>query len=91
MPKVSWLVGAAWLVSAYSAWVFIYYTRRPTGLPPWRDSQTLDLAMLGILGPAGVAASVMAKARGLSKWVTLLLVSAMLILTLVGCLESISV
>ena len=85
-------VGAAWLVTAYAACIFLRYTLKPlTFLPPWKDPETLDLAMLFFLAPIGFVFAVLAGLRGASKWVVVSLVVALLILFLVGFLEAASV
>jgi len=85
-------IGCAWLVAAYSAGVFLYYTFRPGPfLPPWKDPKTLDLGLLFLLAPIGIAATVFAGQRGASRWVILTLLGAMLVLLFVGLLAAASV
>jgi hypothetical protein len=87
-----WAVVAAWLISAYAASIFLYYTVKPSpNLPPWKDPETLDLGLLFLLAPVGVVSTVVAGVRGASRWVVMPLVAAMLILFLVGLLEGASV
>jgi hypothetical protein len=85
-------VAAAWSVSAYAASVFLYYTLKPSPyLPPWKDPETLSLALLFLLAPVGLVATVIAGIRGASKWTVLSLVAAMLVLSFVGLIEGNSV
>jgi hypothetical protein len=87
-----WAVGGAWLVTAYAAYVFLRYSLKPSPfLPPWKDPETLDLAMLFFLAPIGLVATALAGRRGASRWVVGPLVAALLILFYVGLLEGASV
>ena len=87
-----WLVGGAWLISAYAALIFLRYTVKPSPyLPPWKDPETLDLALLFLLAPLGLIAGVIAGLRGASRWVVIPLVAALVVLSLVGFLEVASV
>ena len=80
-------VGVCWLITAYAACVFLYYTMKPSpDLPPWKDPETLDLGLLFLLAPIGVVSTVVAGVRGASRWIVIPLVAAMLILFLVGLL-----
>ena len=60
-------------------------------LPPWKDPETLDLALLFLLAPLGIVSTVVAGLRGASKWVVVPLVVALVVLFLVGLLEGVSV
>jgi hypothetical protein len=85
-------VGGAWLITAYAAYTFLRYTVSPSpDLPPWKDPETLDLALLFLLAPVGLAFTVIAGRRGASKWVVIPLVVALMVLFLVGLLEGASV
>jgi hypothetical protein len=85
-------VGGAWLVAAYAAFVFLYYTVKPSpDLPPWKDPQTLDLSLLFLLAPIGLVATVFAGLRGASRWAVFSLAAALLVLFFVGLLEGASV
>jgi hypothetical protein len=87
-----WAVGGAWLVTAYAAYIFLRYTVKPHPfLPPWKDSETLGLAMLFFLAPIGLVSAVVAGIRGASRWVVVSLVIGLLVLFLVGLLEGASV
>jgi|ERR1700733_225453 len=87
-----WLVGGAWLISAYAALIFLRYTVKPSPyLPPWKDPETLYLALLFLLAPIGLIAGVIAGLRGASRWVVIPLVAALVVLSLVGFLEAASV
>jgi hypothetical protein len=85
-------VVAAWLITAYAPYVFLRYgVKSSSYLPPWKDPETLYLAMLFVLAPVGLGATAIAGLRGASRWVILPLVASLLVLFLVGCLESASV
>jgi hypothetical protein len=87
-----WAVGVAWLITAYAAFIFLRYTVKPLPfLPPWKDPETLDLAMLFFLAPIGLASAVVAGLGGASKWVVVSLVVGLLVLFFVGLLEGASV
>jgi hypothetical protein len=87
-----WAIGGAWLVAVYAAAVFLYYTVRPSpNLPPWKDPETLDLALLFVLAPVGLIAGALAAFRGASRWAVIPLVAALLVLFFVGLLEGASV
>jgi hypothetical protein len=87
-----WVVGGAWLITAYAAFIFLRYTVKPSPyLPPWKDPETLDLALLSFLAPIGLVATVIAGLRGASRWVVVPLVAALLVLFLVGLLEAASI
>jgi hypothetical protein len=87
-----WAVGGAWLITAYAAYIFLRYSLKPSPLlPPWKDPETLYLAMLFFLAPIGLVATVIAGLRGASRWVVVPLVAALLVLFLVGLLEGASV
>lgn len=91
-PLALWSVGLAWLVSAYGAYIFLYYTLKPSpDLPPWKDPETLDLGLLFLLAPVGLVATVVAGLRGASRWAVIPLVAALLVLFFVGLLEGASV
>jgi hypothetical protein len=80
------------LITAYAAYIFLRYTVKPSPyLPPWKDPETLDLALLFFLAPIGLVATVIAGLRGASRWVVVPLVAALLVLFLVGLLEAASV
>jgi hypothetical protein len=87
-----WAVGGAWLITTYAAYIFLYYTVKPSpDLPPWKDPETLDLGLLFLLAPIGLALTVIAGVRGASRWAVVPLVAALLVLFLVGLLEGVSV
>ena len=91
-PLPLWSVGVAWLVTVYGAYVFLYYTLKPSPeLPPWKDPETLDLGLLFLLAPVGLVATVVAGLRGASRWAVISLVAALLVLFFVGLLEGASV
>jgi fatty acid desaturase len=58
---------------------------------PWKDPETLDLALFGLFAPLGLVTAFVAAVRGASKWVVLPLLVALSILTLVGFMEALSV
>ena len=88
-----WLVGGAWLVSAFAAYVFLRYTLFPLpgSPPPWKDPETLDLALLFFLAPVGVGFTIAAKFKSASSWAMIALLISMAFLLGVGLLEGISV
>jgi|HubBroStandDraft_1064217.scaffolds.fasta_scaffold435559_2 hypothetical protein len=87
-----WAVGGAWLVTAYAAYIFLCYSLKPSPfLPPWKDPETLGLAMLFFLAPIGIVAAALAGRRGASRWVVVPLVAALLILFYGGLVEGASV
>jgi|GEM_PF-3007232 len=87
-----WAVGSAWLVTGYAAYIFLYYTLKPSpGLPPWKDPETLHLGLLFLLAPVGLIATAIAGVRGASRWTVLPLLAALLVLFFVGVLEGASV
>lgn len=91
-PLPMWAVGGAWLITVYAAYIFVYYTMKPSpDLPPWKDPETLDLALLFLLAPIGLVSTVIAGVRGVSKWTVVPLVAALLVLFFVGLLEGASV
>ena len=91
-PSALWAVGSVMLFAAYAAYTFLHYSLKPPlNLPPWRDPETLDLALLFFLAPVGFVLTVIAGVRGASKWVVVPLIAASMILFLIGLLEAISV
>lgn len=92
-PSVAWLVAGAWLVSAYGAYVFVRYTAVPPAgsPPPWKDPETLDLAMLIFLAPIGMGLTRAARVRGASRWTVVALLVSQIVLFAVGMMEGISV
>jgi hypothetical protein len=91
-PIALWSVGGILLVTAYAAYISIYYAiKPPPDSPPWKDPVTLDLGLLFLLAPIGLVLAVIARLRGASKWVVTPLVAALLVLFLVGCLAAASV
>ena len=72
----------------FAACVYLYYSFRPSpALPPWEDTETLDLAMLFLLAPIGIVISLTAAARGSQRWLIGILGVASMLLLLVGALE----
>lgn len=87
-----WPVSGVLLIAAYAAYTFIYHTLKPSpSLPPWKDPETLNLALLFLLAPVGIIFAVVAGVCGSSKWVVVPLFTASLVLFLVGILEAMSV
>jgi hypothetical protein len=85
-------LGIASANAAYAAFVYLYYSLKPSPwLPPWRDSETLDLALLFFTAPIGIIVTIVAAAKGAQKWLIAALVIALAMLSLVGVLEAISV
>ena len=91
--SVLWAVGSGVLITAYAAYTFVHYTLKPppNSPPPWQDPETLDLAMLFFLAPVGLIFTVVAGARGASKWVVAPLIVALLVLFFVGLIAGVSV
>lgn len=86
------MIGGAWIISVYAAYILVRYTVNPTpDLPPWKNPETLDLALLFLLAPLGFVFTVIAGLRGASKAVVTSLSVALLILFAVGILEGVSV
>jgi hypothetical protein len=78
--------------AAYAAFVYLYYSLKPSlWLPPWKDPETLDLALLFLTAPIGIIVTIVAAAQGAQKWLIAALAIALATLSLVGLLESISV
>ena len=78
--------------AVYAAVTFLYYTFKPSpDLPPWKDPETLDLALLFLTAPIGIIASVVAAVRVGPKWLIVILITASAILMLVGMMEGVSV
>jgi hypothetical protein len=91
-PSAVVAVCGALLIAASAAFIYIYYERKPPShLPPWKDPETLDLALFGLFAPLGLVTAFVAAVRGASKWVVLPLLVALSILTLVGFMEALSV
>jgi hypothetical protein len=85
-------VCGALLIAASAAFIYIYYELKPPShLPPWKDSETLDLGSFGLFAPLGLIIAFVAAVRGASKWVVLPVLVALSILTLVGFMEAMSV
>ena len=76
---------------AWAAYTFLRYNFQTYSLPPWKDPETLNLALLGLLAPFSIIVSLIALAHGAPKPLVLLLVLASLPLFLIGFLESASV
>lgn len=78
--------------AVYATVTFLYYTFKPSpDLPPWKDPETLDLALLFLTAPIGIIASIVAAVRAGPKWLTAVLITASAILALVGMMEGVSV
>lgn len=78
--------------AVYAAVTFLYYTFKPSpSLPPWKDPETLDLAMLFLTAPIGIIVSIVAAVRAGPRWLIAILITASAILTLVGMMEGNSV
>lgn len=89
--KPIWLVGFAWLLTLYSAYLYLRYTIAPTHRPPWEDSETLRLASLFFLAPVGLITTLVAAMTGAAKGIVVPMVAAMVILLVVGIMAGISV
>ncbi len=88
-----WTVGAVWLITIYAAYIFLRYTLFPPpgSPPPWKDPETLDLAMLFFLAPIGMGVTIAAGKFGASRRSVLALIASLLVLLAVGCMEGMSV
>ena len=88
-PRVVALValGSVTANAAFAAGTFLYYSFRPSPpLPPWQDSQTLQLALLFLLAPIGMIVGLVAAARGAPKWLIWIVEGASVPLLVVGFL-----
>jgi hypothetical protein len=91
-PVVLAALGIASANAAYAAFVYLYYSLKPSQpLPPWKDPETLDLALLFLTAPIGIIVTIVAAAKGAQKWLIVALIIALVTLSLVGMLEGISV
>jgi hypothetical protein len=87
-----WSIVGAWLITAYAAYIFLRHTLKPSPyLPPWKDPETLGLAILFLLAPIGLVATGVAGMRGAQRWIVIPLVVALFVLFFVGVLEGASV
>ncbi len=77
--------------AALGAGTYLWYGFRPTHLPPWKDPETLTLAILFFTAPIGMIVGLIAAARRAPPWLVILLEIASLPLLLVGFLEGVSV
>jgi hypothetical protein len=78
--------------AVYAAVTFLSYTFKPSpDLPPWKDPETLDLALLFLTAPIGIIVSIVAGLRMGPKWLIAILITASAILMLVGMMEGASV
>ena len=91
-PVAMVALGVATANAAYAAFVYLYYSLKPNpSLPPWKDPETLDLALLFLTAPIGIIVTIVAAAKGAQKWLITALLVALATLSLVGMLEGISV
>jgi hypothetical protein len=86
-----WAVCIVVANAAYAAFTFLRYSLWPSNLPPWKDPETLDLALLFLTAPFGIIICVLAALRGASMRLIGMLLIASLILLFVGLMEVISV
>ena len=86
-----WLIGFAWLLTVYAAYLYVRYTVAPSGLPPWKDPETLGLGSVFLFAPIGIITTIVAAIAGATKSIVLPVVIAMVILLLVGIMAGISV
>jgi hypothetical protein len=78
--------------AALAAGTFLWFKLRPSPfLPPWKDPETLQLAMLFFLAPVGMIVGLVAAAYGTPKWLIIPLQIASLPFLVVGFLEGVSV
>jgi hypothetical protein len=88
-PRVVALVALSIVTAnaAFAAGTFLYYSFRPSPtLPPWQDSQILQLALLFLLAPIGMIVGFVAAARGTPKWLIWIVEGASVPLLVVGFL-----
>ncbi len=93
-PRLSAILATriVFAIAGYAAFVFLRYSLKSLPyLPPWKDPQTLSLALLFFTAPVGFELTMVAAAQGASKWIVLQLIAASALLFLVGLLECISV
>jgi hypothetical protein len=87
-----WAVSIVTANSAYAAVIYLYYSLKPpSALPPWKDPETLYLALLFLTVPVGIVLSMVAGCRGAAKWLVVSLLAVSLVLWFVGAIEGISI
>jgi hypothetical protein len=78
--------------SALAAGTFLFYEFRPSvELPPWKDPETLNFAVLATLAPIGMILGLVAGIRGAPKWLVCILEIASVPLLVVGFLSAAAV
>jgi hypothetical protein len=72
---------------------FLYYELMPPSgfVPPWQDSEILNLGILFLLAPIGMTLGVVAAFHGAPRWIIAVIEMASLPLFAVGVMASISV
>jgi hypothetical protein len=93
-PRLIALVslGIATVSATLAAGTFLYYEfRPPSELPPWKDPETLNLALLALLAPIGMILGLVAGIRGAPKWLICIVEIASLPLLVVGFFASAAV
>ena len=75
----------------FAACLFAWSLRPAPPLPPWEDPIVLDAALLILLAPIGVVLTVIASSRGMKKSEVGSLLTASVVLFLVGCASAVSV
>jgi hypothetical protein len=91
-PVAMAALGIASANATYAAFVYLYYSLKPSPwLPPWKDPETLDLGLLFLTAPTGIIVTIIAAARGAQKWLIVTLIIALATLSFVGLLEGSSV
>lgn len=76
-----------------SSGIVLYHAIHPTpaNVPPWQDSQVLDLALLFLSAPVGMGLGVFAGIRGSAEWLVAVVAIASLPLLAVGILAGMAV
>ena len=70
---------------ALAAGTFLYYELRPPShLPPWQDTEILQLGLLFLLAPVGMILGVVAGIQGAPKWLICIVEIASVPLFVVG-------
>ena len=80
-------------MSAFAAYVFLRYTLfpLPSSPPPWKDAETLDLALLFFLAPVGAGLTISARFNSSSHSAMISLLVSLAVLLGAGLLEAVSV
>jgi hypothetical protein len=78
--------------AALAAGIVLHYEAGPEPyLPPWKNPEILNLAMLFFLAPVGIGLAMWARSRGAPKWLAWTVGLGSLPLLLIGGLAGVSV